>query len=214
MAIDPVVPVVAPVVPAIVTPPVVEPPAAPLTLAEVQAKLTAAEKANRDLNHENAERRVKLTAYEKAEADRATAALSETEKLTKRATDAEAARTQAMALANERLIRSEVIAKAATLKFADPKDALALIDRSKLAVNDAGEVTGVDDLLKALAAAKPYMLGKPAQMPLHTGNPGTAGAQDAAAAEKATHDMVYGTNGNPFDASYARAHGGGVIAKE
>lgn len=204
---DPVVP---PVVPPVVDPPAPTPPPAALTLEQAQAQLAETQRALTAANHEAAERRVKLTAYEKAETDRATAALSETEKLTKRATDAEAAKAQALETANARLIRAEVIAKAATLKFADPADAFALIDRSKLAVTDAGEVTGADDLLKALAAAKPYMLGKAPQAPLHPGNPGAAG-EDNKAAEQAAHDLVYAKGGNIFDAKAARSRGGGVI---
>jgi len=189
---------------------VVVPPTPPVeTLEQVQARLARAEASLTAANHESAERRVKLAAFEKAEAERATAALSETEKLTKRAVDAEAAKDQALSLANERLIRAEVVARAATLKFADPADALALIDRSKLTVGSDGTVAGVDELLKQLAAAKPYMLAKPAPAPLHPGNPGAGG--DVPKTNQQKLDEVYGNSRGQFDPEWARAHGGGVF---
>jgi Phage minor structural protein GP20 len=204
---DPVVP---PVVPAVVIPPVVEPPAQP-TLAEVQARLANAEKALKESNHENADRRTKLVAFEKAEADRVTAALSETEKLNKRVADAEKAQAVALSTANERLVRAEVIAKAAGLKFNDPADALALIDRSKLTVSEDGTVSGADEQLKALALAKPYMLVKAAQAALHPGNPGYAGEPQETDRQKL--DRIYGANGasQVFGSREAKERGGGVI---
>jgi len=190
-------------------PPAGDPPAAPETPEQLKTRLAAAEAKIRDLNHENAERRTKLANYEKAEADRATAALSETEKLTKRAEEAEKAKAEALNLANARLLRAEVIAKAAALKFAEPADALALIDQSKLSVSDTGEVTGAEELLRALAAAKPYLLVKAGQAPLHTGNPGAGG--DVQQTDQQKLDAVYGNSRGQFDPAWARAHGGGVF---
>lgn len=201
--------------------PIVPPPAAgdplpdpnktPETLEQVQARLASAEAALKAANHESAERRTKLAAFEKTEADRAAAALSETEKLTKRAEEAEKAKAEALNTANARLLKAEVISKAAALKFANPADALALIDQSKLKVGDDGEVTGAEELLKALAAAKPYLLAK-GQAPLNTGNP--ANAADVQKSNQQKLDEVYGNSRGQFDPDWARAHGGGVFVNK
>jgi hypothetical protein len=49
---------------------------------------------------------------------------------------------------------------ASKLNAVDPDAILALVDRSKIAVDDSGKVTGVDDALKALTESKAYLFGK------------------------------------------------------
>jgi hypothetical protein len=69
-----------------------------------------------------------------------------------------------MAIANE----------AAKAGFADPNDAYNLADLSVVEVNDGNDVSGADQAIKALIAAKPYLVGKRAPAPATdggTGNP-------------------------------------------
>ena len=63
-----------------------------------------------------------------------------------------------MKAANDKLITAEIRVQAAALGFVDSDDALALVDRSKIAVDDKGDVTGVEDALKALAEKKPHLI--------------------------------------------------------
>ena len=45
-------------------------------------------------------------------------------------------------------------------KWRNPKTALKLLDREKVTINDDGEFEGLDDAIKALAEAEPYLLDK------------------------------------------------------
>lgn len=143
--------------PPIVTPPVVEPPAAQ-TVEQLQAQLAEQAKALKAANRESADRRKRLDDLEAAEKVRVDASLSEIDKLKKQVADAEAESKRVRSQANERLMQAEVFTRAAALNFNDPADAYALIDRSKITIDDAGKVDGADELLAELAKAKPYML--------------------------------------------------------
>lgn len=63
-------------------------------------------------------------------------------------------------MANDRLIAAEVKTASVELKIVDPDAALALMDKSKIKVDDKGNVTGVKEALDALTKAKPYLVGK------------------------------------------------------
>lgn len=63
-------------------------------------------------------------------------------------------------MANDRLIAAEVKTASIELKIVDPDAALALMDKSKIKVDDKGNVTGVKEALDALTKAKPYLVGK------------------------------------------------------
>lgn len=65
-------------------------------------------------------------------------------------------------MANDRLIAAEVKTASVELKIVDPDAALALMDKSKIKVDDKGNVTGVKEALDALTKAKPYLVGKAA----------------------------------------------------
>ena len=65
-------------------------------------------------------------------------------------------------MANDRLIAAEVKTASVELKIVDPDAALALMDKSKIKVDDKGNVTGVKEALDALTKAKPYLIGKAA----------------------------------------------------
>jgi hypothetical protein len=72
--------------------------------------------------------------------------------------------------ANARLVNAEIKIAAQAVGFIDPADAVALVDRSGLRVDDQGNVVGVKETIEKLAKGKPHLLtGK------NTGSPGSAG---------------------------------------
>lgn len=89
----------------------------------------------------------------KSETDRLRA---EAERARQAAQDADAR----VAAANERVIRAEVTLAAQRHRFADPDDAWALIDRSKLALDESGTVSGAEEAVKALADKKPHLVSR------------------------------------------------------
>lgn len=140
------------------------------TQAEAQPAANAAELANqlaelqkqlRAVNRESAERRKALEAFEKAETERRQAEMTEAQRLQAEIETLRRERAEAQAAAQAATIRAAVTAKAAG-RFHDPEDVfLALSGRLK--VNEAGEVEGLDDELKALAQAKPHWVKAAAQ---------------------------------------------------
>lgn len=176
------------------------------TAAELQAQLESANKRIKELNSESAKHRKLAEAAIKAEEDRKAAEMSETDKLKADLDKAKQAQADVLAKANERILRAEVIAKAAALNFADPADALALLDKSKVKVNDEGEVEGADEALKELAKAKPYMLKRAVSG--SATNPGEARQGETSEQRRA---RLYGSGGDIFSPSEASKHGGGVV---
>jgi len=68
-------------------------------------------------------------------------------------------------------LRAVVIAEAAKVGVADPMDAVRLADLTKIEFKDDGTIIGVDEAVKALVEAKPYLLRQ--QTPhARPGNPG------------------------------------------
>lgn len=85
--------------------------------------------------------------------------------------EAEEKGKKALETANQRLINAEIKIFAVDAKFVDPDDAVALIDRSGIQIDENGKITGVKEAVEALAKAKPHLIGegKPG------GSPGSAG---------------------------------------
>jgi len=100
--------------------------------------------------------RKRAAAFEKQLKDLQDRDLSETEKLRKQVADQERAITERDQREQETKIRMATVSAAARLGFADPDDAVKLLDRSALAFDEAGAPTNVSDLLGALLKAKPY----------------------------------------------------------
>jgi hypothetical protein len=100
----------------------------------------------------------------KAKADRLAeleqAQMTELEQAQAKATAAEAERDAALQRANDRLIMAALTAEAAKQGFADPADAFTLADLAGVSIADDGAVTGVTEAVKALAQAKPYLIGR------------------------------------------------------
>lgn len=106
----------------------------------------------------------KLEEYEKAEEERKKAAMSEAERLkaekeeaAKRAEEASEQAKQAQEKANQRIINTEIKSIARALNANDPNDVLALLDKSNVEIDDEGNVKGIEDAVKALKEAKPWM---------------------------------------------------------
>lgn len=105
--------------------------------------------------------KVLVEAARKAEVDK----LSEAQKAQKRIEDLEASVKQAKAdaqtamdAANEKLLKSQVQLTAQSLGFVDPSDAILYIDKTKVKVDDAGNFSGIEEMLKEIAKAKPHLV--------------------------------------------------------
>ena len=100
----------------------------------------------------------RLAELEKAEADRQAASLSETQKIAKRADEAEAA----LKAARGRIGAAELKVAASALGIIDPDIAAALLG-SKVEYDGDGEPTNVAELVKQLKGDKPHLFaGAPA----------------------------------------------------
>lgn len=81
------------------------------------------------------------------------AAKTEQQKITERLQALERERDQALQKAHDRLIRSAFLAEAARAGVAHPEDVFALADRSGVALDEADNVTGVAEAVKAVVEA-------------------------------------------------------------
>lgn len=91
------------------------------------------------------------------------AKLSEQERLTKRAEEAETKLTQAQKHTQDRINRYEVQLQASKLGIVDPDAAVKLLDWDRLEYADDGTPRDVDAALKALLADRPYLAAAPQQ---------------------------------------------------
>jgi hypothetical protein len=86
---------------------------------------------------------------------------------------------EALAQANERLIRAEFVSQAAIHGVAHPEDAFRLADRQSVTIGDDGAVTGVTEAVKALVeAGRLVMSGGPRAPNLDGGAGGGDRASD------------------------------------
>jgi hypothetical protein len=99
---------------------------------------------------------------------------SEIEKAIKRAEDAEARAKAASERATESARRAAVVAQATKAGAVDPDAVLALLPKDSVTVGDDGQVTGVEDAIKALLESKPYLVGS-------TASAGATGSADGGA---------------------------------
>lgn len=95
--------------------------------------------------------------WAKFEADQ----MSEADKLTKAVTAAEDRAKAAEQKAATALTRAAIVSAAQRAGAIDPDAVVALVDKSTVTVGDDGQVTGVDEAVKALLDAKQYLVGKP-----------------------------------------------------
>lgn len=116
---------------------------------------------------------MKEAAKAKKEADEK--AKTELEKAQEAVKKAETEKKAALETANQRLINAEIKLAAQAAGFVDPADAIALIDRAGVKVDDQGNVTGVKEAVEKLAKDKPHLIGqggKPSGSPGSQGNGG------------------------------------------
>ena len=158
---------------------------ATLDVNELAAELQRARDALKAANNEAAQRRKKLDEYERAEQTRKDAELSEMDKLNKRLAEAETARQQALTTANDRLIKAAFVAEAAKHGVEYPEDAFLLADKSNVAVDDSGNVSGVAETVKSLVDGKRLPLRSRAIASLDAGAGSTSNGQRSTALNEA-----------------------------
>ncbi len=146
---------------------------------------------------EAAKYRTRLRELERLEEERRRAEMTELERLKE---DLERAQAETAALREELTvlrIRSAITSVAGKLGFADPNDAWRLIDMADIEFDEDGNPTNIMELLKTLAAQKPYLLrSRPVQMgPAGEGKPSP---------EKLREELFGGRGGSIWD-------GGGVF---
>ena len=185
----------------------VTPPAPERTFTQTELNQLIAERLKRERDKHADYDQLKAAADELAKIKESQ--LSETEKLTRKLAELEAAKSQAEARARETLIRSAVISEAAKLGFNDPEDAYHLINVSTLSITDDGTVSGVTEAVKVLAEQRKYLI-KSTNPALASFNPAGAGA-GVGETDAQKRARIYGGGGSMFDAGRAAERGGGVI---
>jgi hypothetical protein len=141
------------------TPPPAEPPAPSATFTQAQLDAIVGDRLARE--------RAKFEGFDDLKAKAAkldeieAASLSETERLSRELEAERASRTAAEQRATDALRRSSVVSAAQRAGAIDPDAVLALLPEGSVTVKDDGSVTGVDEAVSALLAAKPYLVGKP-----------------------------------------------------
>lgn len=88
-----------------------------------------------------------------------TAKLSELEQEKKAREKAEKQAAEAMKRANERLLQAEILAEATAQQAIRPEHLHRLIDTDTVTIGDDGQVTGVQDAVKAFLEANPEYVG-------------------------------------------------------
>ena len=111
----------------------------------------------------------------------------------------------------ERDINTAILAAAAKVegergRFIDPSDAVRLIDRSQIKI-DNGSVTGVSEALTALATNKPHLIEKKAAPNTGASNPAGGGQPGSTIVDRIKRQYGQQGSGNPFS-------GGGVVMPE
>lgn len=110
----------------------------------------------------------RLEALERADEERRKAEMTEAERLkaekeeaAKKAEEAAEQAKKAQETANQRIVNTEIRSVARALNANDPNDVLALLDKSVVEIDDDGNVKGVEEAVKALKEAKPWMFKQP-----------------------------------------------------
>ena len=109
----------------------------------------------------------------------------------------------------EALIRAEIVAQATVLGFTDPHDAYRLLDLTAISLGDDGAVGGVDDQLKKLAEAKPYLLQQHSTQPRTVRATNLPRGRDQGETDAEKRARLWGGGDAPFG-----KHGGGVFMPE
>jgi hypothetical protein len=124
-------------------------------LEEANKRIADLEHSNKNATEERDRHRKKLTTYEEQERKAQEAALSEVDKATKRATEAE----QKIQHYQQQLVTTRVQLAAQQMGIIDPELA-ALAISNKLELGEDGLPTNIEKALSELVKAKPYLLAK------------------------------------------------------
>ncbi len=171
-----------------------------VTLESLQAELVSANKRIAELNKESEKHRKEADAIKAAKQAEEDAKKSEMEKLADKIAALTKEKEDAIQRANAKLIKAEILVKAS--KFIDGDVVYALLDKSKVTVNDDGSIEGVDALLDELAKAKPHLL-KGKSPALDATNPGAGATNETREQKKA---RLTGASSDIFSGK-----GGGVV---
>lgn len=159
---------------------------------EIKAELERTRAALKAANKEAAERRKKLDDIEAQAAARKEQELTEAQKAAARAEKAEQALQALETRHRTTTINSAIRLAARNAGFVDPEDAVSLLDRSGLDIDESDTVNGVEAAIKALAKAKPHLLNTKQPAPNINANSGGAPAPvtvDAVVAQKRQSGM-------------------------
>ena len=134
------------------------------TQAEIDEILQKRLKREKEKQAELDAKLKRLEEFEKAEEERKKAAMSEADRLkaekeeaSKKAEEAVEKAKKAQDAANQRIINTEIKSIARALNANDPADVLALLNKSAIEIDDDGNVIGVEEAVKVLKEAKPWM---------------------------------------------------------
>ncbi|OME86916.1 hypothetical protein BK120_08310 [Paenibacillus sp. FSL A5-0031] len=124
-------------------------------------------------SEEDARKAAAMTEQERLQAER--------DEATRIATEATETATKATTAANQRIIRTEfrLLAKESGIRADALDDAYKLADLAGVVVDEEGNVTGVDDVVKALVVAKPYLAEAAKKEPRQVGGPSGGNEQKA-----------------------------------
>ena len=111
-----------------------------------------------EARREAAKYRTNLRKYEQEQQAKANESLTAEERYKAELATLQQKLAAAEHAAQDRLVRSSVVTAAAKAGFVDPDDAVALVDRGALEISEDGAVAGVDDAIRAIAKAKPYLV--------------------------------------------------------
>ena len=100
----------------------------------------------------------RLADLEAAEAKRKQEQMSEAERVAAEKQTLEAELAKLKTAAKDQSIRHAVELTASKMRFRNIEDARALADLSTVEITEDGKVSGVEDALKALAKARPYLI--------------------------------------------------------
>lgn len=190
------------------TDPAAPPPAEPKPTADAEPKLDASaiQKELREARAEAARSRTALKRYEDAEKAAKDAQMGEVEKLQARIAELEREKTGLSDQLKATDLKSAVQRAASKLGFADPDDAMRLLDPAEIEYSDDGRPRNLDHLLGDLVRTKPYLKSSFTQPPdLGQGDRGTSpGTLTRAALEKMTEAQVMALPPAEVDAALAR----------
>ena len=112
------------------------------------------------------ERAKKAEMLEKAQAEAEEKRLADAKKFEELATKRAQERDEIQSKYTSQLQNNRIITEASKIGVVDIDTVLQLVDRAAITVNDDGSVSGVEQALQALLAAKPFLKGKSNQAPI------------------------------------------------